>query len=251
MLFKKWRNYFVTQQLSESYHVAQQWFDSPLGQATLDAEQALIDQVMHYVYGDYLLQLSLLDNIVLSSQSPVTHHFKVLSRWPVHADVSFVSQYECLPIATERVDGILLHHVLEYSIDPFRLLNEVGRIIAPNGYLVLIGFNPFHLLQLKKYFHGVSRQIFWHTHSLSVSRIKRWLRTLGFEPTIIRYTCSHLPIFSKRSLNVCQRYLPFKGAVYMIMARKQLTPMTLIKPSWKQPQGMPWVPSSKASTKNT
>ena len=215
-------------------------------------EQRLLDQVMHKVYGDYLLQLSVLNEIKLSRQSPVTHHFRLSPCDNKHVQTDLITQFETLAIKSASVDGVILHHVLEYSTHPHQLLNEVGRVIAPSGYLVLLGFNPFNALQIKKYLNCWSTQSHWRYHSFSVGRMQDWLRVLGFEPFTVRYAYHGLP-FNRghRSwlVNTCQQCLPYNGAAYMIMARKNVTPMNLIKPTWKKQSMISWIPTRKQGAK--
>lgn len=259
---------FGVKPLRESRPAVGQWFQSTLGKNILSLEQQKLDALMPEIFGYHLMQLSVLPNIDLSRQSPVTHHFSlsvdhsdsdlshkesnsekdnevtVKNNFPIQP--SAVSQFESLPIDEESIDAAILHHVLDYSVDPHRLLREVSRTIIANGYIVVVGFNPSSPFMLKKQVgRYIKKSDHWRYHDLRKDRVIDWLRVLGFKPMLVQYGYHNLPFnkpYSEKLDKIIAQLLPFLGAFYIIVARKHVVPMTLIRKPWKRRRALPaWV----------
>ncbi len=269
---------FGVQPLVESSENIEKWFDSNLGRRMLLQQQQQLDKLMPEIFGYHLMQLSVLRNIRLSRESPVTHHFSLdcdpakISNKENDADsnenteltvksAAAISEFENLPIDEESIDAAILHHVLDYSINPHQLLRETARTIISNGYIIVIGFNPSSPLVLKKQIgRYIKRSDHWRYHDLRKNRIVDWLRVLGFEPMLIEYGSHGLPfnrVYSKTLDKVFNYVLPASGAFYIIVARKHVVPMTIIRKPWKKRRALPaWVKGKaaeqiKTNRKNT
>ena len=70
-------------------------------------------------------------------------------------------------------------------MNPHQLLNEVGRVIAPSGYIVLLGFNPFQFITDKKMGPCFSTSILAIPHLICFTYER--LVKIGFEPFIVHY----------------------------------------------------------------
>ena len=46
-----------------------------------------------------------------------------------------------LPLASDRLDAVLLPHTLDFVPDPRQVLREVERVLIPEGRVVILGFN--------------------------------------------------------------------------------------------------------------
>ncbi|WP_273757556.1 class I SAM-dependent methyltransferase [Bartonella sp. AU55XJBT] len=61
------------------------------------------------------------------------------SPWPCAEQVATALVFEeDLPLSDASVDCILLVHALEYTENSFETLNEIWRVLAPNGHLIVI-----------------------------------------------------------------------------------------------------------------
>ena len=234
-------NWFAVKPLSDSCESIAQWFNTPLGQRLLISQQQMLDQIMPKIYGYHLMQLSVLNDQTLSRQSPVTHHFSIgineLSQQQA------IARFEQLPIKAESVDCVILHHALEYSTNPQKVLSEAANTIISNGYIVIVCFNPISLLRLKKQLgRCFTSTPHWRHHSLYRTRVIDWLRVLDFELANIQYGYHGLP-FDRGYCNeldrFCGKLLPLLGSFYIITARKSVIPMTLIKKPWKAATNLP------------
>lgn len=250
---------FGVRPLAESSKNISHWFSSSLGKRILSQQQQQLDKLMPEIFGYHLMQLSVLEGLPLSVQSPVTHHFSLgfdantVTKGSAckRGCAAAISEFESLPIDEECIDAAVLHHVLDYSVNPHQLLRETARTIISNGYMIVVGFNPGSPLMLKKqigrYFKGSDH---WRYHDLRKNRVVDWLRVLGFKPVLVEYGAYGLPVngFNSKTLNKVLNYLlPTSGAFYIIVARKHVVPMTVIRKPWKKRRALPaWVKGKAA-----
>lgn len=246
-LSKQWRQRYGVLPLRESHQAIQDWFTNPKGQRLLQAEQQHLNHIMPRMYGYHLMRLSVLqDSAALSQQSPVTHHFSL----GLQAESSpALAEFEHLPIDSESIDVALLHHCLEYSINPHQLLRETANTIIPNGYIIIVAFNPWSSSNFLKQCGRLTHRSAHHRlHNLRCSRLLDWLRLLGFET--LRWDYGDYDFAEHyRYLNglnkLAHSLLPITGSFYTIVARKTTLSMRVIKPQWKKQRGLPlWVKGS-------
>ena len=138
-----------------------------------------------------------------------------------------------LPLASRSVDLVLLCHALEYCEDPHGLLREADRVLALDGHLLIVGFNPWSLFGARRLFGG--RTIAWRGRFYSPTRIEDWFRLLGLracrcETVWMRPPTQHPGLrrhlaFMERA----QRLAPACGGVYFLLARKQSIPLSPIQ----------------------
>ena len=209
------------------------WIDSHLGQALLGVEEVKLAECMPDLHGHYLLQYSALNKAVIKSTT-LRYQFFGTSQ-PVG---QVQMDYQQLPFRDSSVDCVVAHHVLDYNENPHQCLREAARVVVPNGYMVLIGFNPwsalgFSRLMPRTLIPAGGRQ-------LSSRRIADWLTLLGFRieqresiqflpPLALKYA----PEFS-RKIDSALNYLtsPF-GGIYILVARKLVAGRTPIRPQWR------------------
>ena len=218
------------------------WLSSSLGQAFLASQQMHINPLIEGLFGYHLMQQSIGRRLNLCAASRIQHAF---SLGPIAAGVDsplehIVSSLELLPLAAESIDLVLLHHVLEYSQDPHQLLREASRVIVKRGHLVVVGFNPVSFYGLYQWMLGrLLPNSHWRHHRLYLSRLKDWLRLIDFEVVSLSYGFYRPPIHHvgiMRKIMWLERLgawvnFPF-GGYYVLVARKDIIPVTPIKPSW-------------------
>jgi len=112
------------------------WFESALGQYMLDAERQFYDQHVINIFGYHALQIGL-HNIDLLCQSRIPALIHTSKE-----EGQVFSETEYMPFDSDSVDLVCLPHSLEFCVDPHQSLREVARILVPEGYLLLTGFNP-------------------------------------------------------------------------------------------------------------
>jgi SAM-dependent methyltransferase len=232
LLFKK-----AAYPLKDMIPLLESWFESDVGKELQRQEKNLIDQHLESLFGYHLLQVGVSRHICLFENSKIGHRF-ILSPKKGGASVGIIDE-EQLPIATEAVDVVLLHHVLEYTQRPHQLLNEAARLVVPSGHLLIIGFNPYSFIGLWSLFGQYRGKTVWNNRLLSLSRVADWLTLLNFSVQSAHYGFYKLPInklclrkhpsWWQKIVNFLQ--LPF-GGCYVLLAKKEVSTLTPIKPKW-------------------
>ena len=138
------------------------------------------------------------------------------------------------------MDVCLLSHALEFSLDPHHVIREANRVLIPNGYLIITGFNPLSLAGFNRLLPYRRKQQPWNEHFFSPMRVKDWLHLMGFE-ILSDERCVHSNLVGKMSEHLvanywrkfASNYFTSFGSVYVIIAKKRVLPLTPIKPKWQ------------------
>ena len=219
------------------YDAMSEWYETPLGSRLLKSEQTLLDECLSRRFGYHLLQIGCA-NLPMYSNSPIGHKFSITHNDNL-AGHGLAAKGEAIPLASESVDLVLLHHALDYSSFQHHLLREVSRLLIAGGCIIIVGFNPYSSWGIRTRFPGRKKHP-WQGRLLSTSRITDWLKLLDFQVEQVRYGSYTLPVNSPRVI----KYSGFldklasklnwpTGGIYMISARKQVLPLTPIQTSWR------------------
>ncbi len=188
------------------------------------------------VFGYHILQLGCCTKSMLG-ESPVGHKFFFTPSYNSDSR-SPVAHNELLPLANESVDAVLIHHALDFTPDSHRLLREAARVVMPGGKLLIMGFNPVSTWGLRKLFRW-KNCLPWRGRFISSGRVSDWLKLLDFSIDKVTHGAYLLPInhvkvvgMSPKLERFGRRFLPPAGAVYFIVACKQVMPVTPIVPRW-------------------
>lgn len=206
---------------------ASQWWDSPLGQHLLEQERALLDPVVHDVFGYHAVQLGLPEFDLLRES-------RIQKRAVVGPEGGEVrARPDQLPFADRSIDLLLLPHVLEFSGNPHAVLREANRVLMPEGRLIILGFNPFSLWGLQ---HFLGRGYPWGGRYIAVPRLHDWLQLLDLETTGGRYTAYTPPLQSPLALNrwafmekAGDRWWPMAGGIYLLQAVKRVRGLRVLQ----------------------
>lgn len=243
LLSKKYQDIFGVRPLEQSQIDIVRWFDSELGQRVLQQQQNQLNELLAQLFGYHLMQLSVLDQATLYSQSPTSHQFTLTTGLDKERSCSAQSSFEQLPIDSDVIDVAVLHHVLDFSPNPHQLLREVTRTLIPNGHIVLVGFNPFGMMRVINPLACVlSKSLFYRRHHLRIGRLRDWCKVLELDVLYTAKGYHNLPFnfgYSKAFEKIGQRLLPFSGQFYIMVVRKNITPMTMIQTKWKKKKVLP------------
>jgi SAM-dependent methyltransferase len=137
------------------------------------------------------------------------------------------------------VDLIVMPHTLEFTSDPHRLLREAERVLMPEGQLVIVGFNSLSLWGARQSVGKLAGKPFLPARQdlIAFTRLKDWIKLLGFELERGRFGCYRPPLATEQWLGryafmeaAGDRWWPIFGAVYMVTAIKRVSGMRLVGP---------------------
>jgi SAM-dependent methyltransferase len=218
-----------------------EWFDSPLGQEVVQAEQTLAETVLPTLFGYHLLQVGLDHRQVMFQASPVSRKVMLMPQMQLGATpMTIIADHDELPVCSNELDVVVLHHALDYAANPHQVLREAARVLRPGGFMLSFSFNPTSYWGL---WSRLTRrhQPPWGGHQISHGRLHDWLSLLQMTEVKVQTACHHLPLESpvwRRRLGMFERLsrrIPgCSGAVLMVLARKDVAGMTPIRPGWKR-----------------
>ena len=140
-------------------------------------------------------------------------------------------QAERLPLASRSVDAILLPHTLEAAASPHTVLREVCRVLSDRGRLLILGFNPWSLLGLRRWVGLAPRAMPLSSHFYSAGRVSDWLKLLDFEISTLRRFSVGFPWLEARAtggvVTPASPLLPMAEA-YLMVAKKRVAPLNLV-----------------------
>jgi len=241
LFHRKWPN--PGRNAGDDTHLARirDWFSSDLGRQLLTSEKGVIDELLAGLFGYHLMQVSILNDL-LTDASQINHKL-CLGLCEKDKGSLQASALE-LPFASDSIDLVLLHHILDFYQSPKNILKEAARVILPSGHLVILGFNPMSLWGLWKSVAKWSGNAPWNGSYIAPGRLMDWLNLLDFRIDRIHYLYNGPPLLLNRHPSVpdfsggLRTNWPF-GAIYVIVARKQVAGLTPLKPHWFSSRPLP------------
>ena len=216
-----------------------EWFKQPLGKRLAAREREELDKVLVNLFGFHLLQVGCLLNEDMTSASRILH--RVVVDGDPHETATLVAMYgvpDALPVESDSIDVVVLHHTLEFELNPHEVLREVERILVPEGHVVILGFNPWSWWGLRRFLRRRSGPP-WCGRFRSAWRMRDWLSLLGFDHELSRWYFFRPPVQSEgimRRLEVLERagerWWPFWGGAFLVVGKKRVSTVTPIKPRW-------------------
>lgn len=215
------------------------WFEMPMGRRVVDIQKAVLEQLLPGLFGYHLMQLSI-QREPLYAASPINHKFP-MALVP-EDEGSFLGRATSLPLEDDSMDVVILHHLLEFFDAPQQILREVSRVTIPSGHVVIAGFNPVSLWGLCKPLGQIRGRAPWVGSFIRPGRLMDWLNLLNFKIDRAHFNTYGLPVNRRPFVGKMPDYgqglsrksnFPF-GAVYVIVARKQVGTMTPIRPVWRR-----------------
>ncbi|MEH6472622.1 MAG: class I SAM-dependent methyltransferase [Halopseudomonas sp.] len=240
--------------LAELQGSINQWFESDLGQQLLKHEQRVLDDLMPKLYGYHLLQISALDRAELTTQSPAGHSFKLVSAsYLGMPETSLVAEMETLPIASECVDAVVLHHALDFACSPHQVLREAVRVLRPGGRLIVVGFNSLSFWGVQRLLPKRREQVPWMGHFMTYRRLHDWLRLLEMKFDRVESGFYRPPLQSARWMQRMgcferwgKRSKSINGAFWVVAAAKETYAATPVGRNWRRRFAFP-LPARRTS----
>ncbi len=236
----------------EMHRQMQAWFRSPLGRHLLRAEKAAVERAVSRFFGYHQLEMLLGIDTEVGEKSLLGHRIlavpdldhpdaaKALGRLQDNPSSGvLLCDADELPLASESIDLVILHHTLDVSQHPHQALREANRVLRSGGHMVLVGFNPVSSWGLRKLLSR-SRRAPWNARFLTASRLEDWLSLLDFQVKKIGHSFFMPPVgnsswlkrfaFLER-LGIRLR-LPM-GAFYVMQAQKRVAGTMPLRSKWK------------------
>ena len=205
------------------------WYGRKNGQYLLASLRKSLQPILDLSFGYHILQMGVAPNCELFGHSPINHRIYAADQPGV--GVNLISNTDDLPLESDSVDTLIAHHSLEFGPNPHRVLREMQRVLAPQGHLLIVGFNPYSLLGVGSYIRSKTRNPLWQAqHSVSRHRLTDWLHLLGCEVQSCGYLYSLPPVgsgslhsyLSRADAWASQHNLP-TGGLYVLHAIKQVS----------------------------
>lgn len=242
------------------------WYGTPLGQWVLSQEYEVLKKIWTEQSGDTLLQLSLgAQAAELLRGNRYTQDIILTPELTPYS--TLVGDFTELPLMPESVNMVMIYHWLGMSADPQEALEDVYRILAPQGKVIVCGISPAWFCKFYKRWHDCS-EFPYATHSLTPSKTKRLLKKTGFSLQKTIYHSHGLSLellLTHFSPTVANYFHPLhylstigllNGGGYMVIAEKNIraiTPIGMVwneekldltkqaKPTYTHSQGLNWI----------
>lgn len=217
----------------------QNWFETPLGQLLADVERQALDHYLDRWSGATLLQVGGF------GQGQRVLRANTSRQWLADdqaEQVDCVLKPEQLPFQSGTMDIVVLVHSLDFSSNPHRVLREAVRVLAPEGFLLVLGFN---LASLWGAAHSIpalqQRGAPWNGQYFTQRRVRDWLALLDLEMVAAEHHFYRPPLnrgrLQERLLPLekwAPRLAPWFGGVHLTVARKHIIGMTPLRPVWRR-----------------
>ncbi len=150
-----------------------------------------------------------------------------------------VCKYAELPISSDCIDLVVLTEILQKSDDPHQILREIERILIPEGNVILLLRNPLNWLSIKNRIINFLSNKKNKPKIIAKTRLNDWFRLLGLE------TIQEIPVcMNRKSISIKPRFrwldrvltfaCEYFSAYYIIVAKKKVSTLTPIRPSWRR-----------------
>ncbi|THB70194.1 MAG: class I SAM-dependent methyltransferase [Gammaproteobacteria bacterium] len=215
------------------------WSQTNLGRYIIDQESEQINQEINRVPGVNILQLGAMRGTKWLNLNRRCNCYVLDTPQHCNNDCALFGKFESLPFQAESMDVVILRHTLEATQNPQEVLHEAERILSPDGYIVISGFNPYSLFGVLRFAEKYTTYGPWEGNSISIGRIKDWFAVLGLDLTVERRVkLSHKVIKKEYGDHfeflgdLADYSLSVRSGVYVLMARKRTIPLTLQKSKW-------------------
>ena len=205
------------------------WFKSPLGDTLIGSTLEAINCLIPTTYYPTSLQLGLdcfnfLENI---DSGLLIHAGEFVSK---EKGLCIRTLSGELPLSNRSVNLAILPFVLDFESNPHNVIRETIRILAPEGILIVCGFNRWSLWGLRRAFEIKAKKKPWNGVFLSTTRIQDWFRLLGLELISGEMVFYRPPINHPKMLQIVRflepagnRWWPMAGGCYIVVAQKQIS----------------------------
>lgn len=214
-----------------------QWYASSLGQSIALRLESELSTRLHDIFGYQGLQVgNLVPGLHLLAGAGLQRHLLLDAPGnpaDIHADVL------ALPVASDTMKAVAFFHTLDFCDNPHQALREADRVLTEDGQLIIIGFNPYSAFGARHMLTTWRRREPWNGRFYARHRVCDWLSVLDYRVLDSSAMFIRPPINSERVLrrlgkmDLMERWLGGLGGLYIMRARKQTLPMTMMR-QWRR-----------------
>lgn len=206
-------------QINTNCKIIEHWLlHKPIGREILKKERIFYLSNVKDAFGKYSLQIGL-DKINLLQGNKIVNYYKINDH--------IINNLDFMPFASDSIDLIVCSHVLEFYPDYNVILQELYRILSPNGKIILTCFNSNSWISLFK------KRIpaFKYINLINLDAIKKSLFDLNFQIEGGKFFCYCPPFRSQAKLTkynwlnkVGDRWFPtFSNSFALILNKRVIT----------------------------
>ena len=210
-----------------------QWYASGLGQSIARHLEAELSNRLDDVFGYQGLQVgNLVPGMNLLEGAGLQRRL-VLDAPGAPADIH--SDVLALPVASSTMKAVAFFHTLDFCNNPHQALREANRVLTDDGQLIIVGFNPYSVFGARHALTAWTRREPWNGKFYARHRVSDWLSVLDYRVLDSTAMFMRPPINSERvlkrlaKLENLNRWLGGIGGIYIMRARKQTIPMTMLR----------------------
>ncbi len=203
------------------------WFRTELGQCVQVNSAVELGRMLPPAYFSVVLDLGP-GSIECLNNLDFGHRLSINPLHTTERASTVIGNWQELPLGKNTTDLIVLQHTLDFSDDPRQVLRECVEVLAVDGWIAILGFNPIGLWGLSRIVMKNSGGALWSARFLSVSRVQDWLHLLGTNSVGVSFFFYRPPINSRRFLNklsgvenIGSRLWPACSGAYLIIAQKK------------------------------
>lgn len=216
--------------------ILNEWFQKPLGRAVSESIQKQFEVSETSVYGE-CLQIGVNEIILQDKRKNYLKETHILMpKKGLGGDV--VGNLDELPFDNQSFSMVFLPFTLEDMADISGLLDEIKRVLTANGYLLIVGINPWSLwgladvLKISTNIPCKHRRSSLGIYSAVSSRGFKvhWIKSFFYRPP---FSSAKLLKKSRFLEPVGQMFWPYPGGLYLLLAQKWTPQFLSVEPLWK------------------
>ncbi len=156
------------------------WFATPAGRELARQETRLLSRRLAGLYARRVLQLGAFGGGFCPTVYGDARQWIMDHR--AGESINLRAEPTVIPVASGSVDVVILVHQLEFCDRPHQVFREAARVLAPEGHLLVLGFNPASLWGLRRWVTWGDSRPPWTGRYLGARRITDWMMLLGLTP---------------------------------------------------------------------
>lgn len=218
------------------------WYQQPPGKNILSVEQQQFLMLPKQVFGAAILQLGALQQNLWLNPYKAPFYLTVSAMQPTasaNSPASVRANYTALPFPENFFGTVILPHTLEFAADPKTLVQEAWSVLAPEGHLIILGFNSCSLNYLCYACDKTGLDLPATAKFHSAHKIYQWLKNTHYEIICARhfhylpFTRRQTPLKNLQLLEKMAAWLfPHFGGIYLLVLKKRVVPLIPLRLRW-------------------